>query len=87
MAEIKDFIHSATNGTLKADDQSMYRALRRFYDVEMLDFAQKPGDNGPDRKVYSLTGIGKQVLGDFLQRNIITVFYKPEIKQLIREGN
>jgi PadR family transcriptional regulator, regulatory protein PadR len=86
MAEIKQFIAEATNGSLSADDQSMYRALRRYYDTEMVDFTQQPGKNGPDRKVYSLTQIGAEVLQNFIKRNITEVFYKPSLKQLI-EGS
>ncbi len=87
MAEIKQFIHDETNGTLTADDKSMYRALRRYHDVEMVDFSQQPGDSGPDLKVYRLTDVGLNVLNHFLRRNIINVFYKPNIKRLIeKEG-
>lgn len=86
MADIKTFIEHMTNETLSADDKSMYRALRRYYDTELVDFTTEPGKNGPDRKVYSLTTIGRKVLQGFIERNISSVFYKPQIKQLI-EGN
>lgn len=82
MSEIKAFIGQATNGTLSADDQSMYRALRRYYDVEMVDFKTEAGKNGPDLKVYSLTAIGRQVLDSFIARNITSVFFKPSLKEL-----
>jgi PadR family transcriptional regulator PadR len=83
MSEIKHFIYRATNGTLTADNQSMYRALRRYYDTELVDFKQEPGKGGPDLKVYSLTDIGVRVLDQFTKRNILEVFFKPEIKSLI----
>jgi PadR family transcriptional regulator PadR len=86
MADIKQFIHSSTDGTLSADDKSMYRALRRYYDAEMLDFTTKAG-NGPDFKIYSLTGIGHKVLERFVERNIIKVFFKPQIKELIERSS
>lgn len=85
MAEIKAFITSATNHSLSADDQSMYRALRRYNDAEMVDFTTKPG-KGPDRKVYSLSGVGAKVLENFIQRNIVEVFFKPNIKQLLERS-
>ncbi len=85
MAEIKAFIDRATNCTLSADDKSMYRALRRYYDVEMIDFVQEPGKGGPDRKVYSLTEVGKRVLQEFTTRNITGVFYKPDVQNLINK--
>lgn len=85
MTQIKQFIHQMTNGNLTADDQSVYRALRRYYDVEMVDFSQLPGKSGPDLKVYRLTDIGHKVLNKFMRRNIIRVFYKQEFKELIKE--
>lgn len=83
MAEVKQFITEATNGTLTADDQSMYRALRRYYDVELVDFRQEPGKSGPDLKIYNLTELGLKILNVFVKRNITSVFFKPGIKQLI----
>lgn len=87
MAEIKEFMQEATNGLLTADDKSMYRALRRFHDAEMVSFTSMPNDNGPDLKVYALTTIGSHVLRDFIKRNIAGVFYKPSIEKLLtRKG-
>ncbi len=86
MNEIKTFIAQATNGTLSADDQSMYRALRRYYDAEMIDYSGEPGKSGPDLKVYSLATIGAKVLDQFIQRNIVTIFFKPEIKALLKNS-
>jgi len=83
MAEIKAFIDTATNGTLSADDQSMYRALRRYYDAEMINFTQESGKSGPDLKIYKLDKVGAKVLHQFVQRNIVHVFFKPEIQKLL----
>ncbi|HEX5447751.1 MAG TPA: hypothetical protein VFW90_00940, partial [Candidatus Saccharimonadales bacterium] len=66
-----------------ADDQSMYRALRRYYDTELVDFRQEPGKGGPDLKIYSLSDVGAKVLDHFTKRNILDVFFKPQIKSLI----
>lgn len=86
MAEIKDFIAQSTNQVLTADDQSMYRSLRRYHDSELVEFMTEAGQNGPDRKVYGLTDTGAIVLTSFLERNIINVFYKQEIKALIERS-
>lgn len=84
MVEIKQFISKATNGTLTADDQSMYRALRRYHDAEMVIYTTEPGKAaGPDRKVYTLTDVGRRVLTTFAQRNIIQVFYDKTNQLLI----
>ena len=85
MAEIKTFIEKSTNGIMCFDDKSMYRALRRYYDSELTDFSTVPG-KGPDKKIYRLSSIGETVLSLFLQRNIISTLYKPEVKTLIERS-
>lgn len=85
MTEIKQFIYKATNGILSADDKSMYRALRRYYDTELVDFKQEPGKSGPDLKIYSLSSVGEKVLREFTKRNLLDVFFKPQIKKLLGE--
>jgi PadR family transcriptional regulator PadR len=84
MTEIKDFIHQSTNGSLNADDKSLYRALRRYYDTELVDFSSEPGKGGPDLKVYALTEVGDRVLDEFSKRNILDVFFKPDIEKLLK---
>lgn len=83
MAQIKLYISEATKNTLTADDQSMYRALRRYYDADLVGFTAQPGDSGPDRKLYNLSPVGIHVLQKFLDRNIIGVFYDPTNRNLI----
>jgi len=83
MSQIKEFISHQTNDVLQADDKSMYRALRRFDEAQMISYVTKPSDNGPDHKVYSLTPTGKQILDEFIKRTFIDVFYKPSVKQLV----
>jgi DNA-binding PadR family transcriptional regulator len=85
MAVIKEFIAARTNRTISADDKSMYRALRRLHDGELIDFESVTSQAGPDLKLYSLTGTGQQVLQAFLRRNIIDVFYAANNEKLIRE--
>ena len=86
MAEIKAFIDRGTNGTMSVDDQSMYRALRRYYETELADFEAAPG-NGPDRKVYRLSALGESLLREFVKRNIIDTLYKPAIRSLIERDS
>jgi PadR family transcriptional regulator, regulatory protein PadR len=85
MSQIKDFVELLTAGTLSADDKSIYRALRRYHDSELVGFKKVPSSNGPDLKVYHLTETGKHVLGAFLSRNI-HLFYRPQIRKLIEKG-
>jgi PadR family transcriptional regulator PadR len=86
MADIKQFIEQGTNNAVTADNASMYRALRRYYVAEMVDFVAAPGDRGPERKVYKLSPIGGRVLQRFVENNILNVFYKPEIRSLLERS-
>ena len=85
MAEIKQFIAEHTHDALRADDKSMYRALRRYHAAEMIAFTAAPGAGGPDRKVFELAPTGRRVLKAFCARNIVPIFYQPAIKKLITE--
>jgi DNA-binding PadR family transcriptional regulator len=82
--ELKEFIETKTNKTFTCEEQSLYRSLRKFYDLEMVDFENQTGNKGPERKYYFLTPLGKEILKEFIERNI-ALFYKEEIKKLILE--
>lgn len=82
VCEIKDFIESATNGTISCEDQSIYRSLRKYYDLEIVDYELRHGHKGPDRKYYFLTIIGKELLYKFTQRNI-SILYNKKLNNLI----
>ncbi|HEX5447639.1 MAG TPA: PadR family transcriptional regulator [Candidatus Saccharimonadales bacterium] len=84
MEQIKVFIGRFTNDTMVADDKSLYRALRRYYDAEMVNFKQVPSKGGPDLKIYSLNHVGNRVLETFIRRNILEVFFQPRINELIK---
>ncbi len=83
MAQIKSFISEATNGSMSSDDQSMYRALRRFKDGRMVDFTLRVGKGGPDLKQYYLTTVGRNVVEAFLERQV-KMFYNEPIKSIIK---
>ena len=85
MNSIKETIHMLLNNTFTVDDQSMYRALRRLDDAELIEHKMIPNQNGPSLKMYYLTTIGINVLRAFSDRNVSSVYFKPEIeKQLIK---
>ena len=84
-AAISSFIEKNTQGTITADTQSMYRALRRLSDGDVVSYIQEPSNKGPDRKIYMLTDLGGRLLQKFLVRNIINVLYQPEVQSLIRK--
>lgn len=80
--EIKQFVEEKTKGTLSCEEQSLYRTLRKYKELGMVDFVNRPGQGGPERKYYFLTGLGKELLTQFTQRNI-ELFFQPEIKKLM----
>lgn len=85
MGEMKKFIDEATNGTIIADDKSMYRALRRLNQMELVDFREEPGTLGPAKKIYCLSGIGKNVLDKFIERNVLGIYFKSDIIKLMKK--
>jgi PadR family transcriptional regulator PadR len=85
MAEIKSFISSVTHDVIVADNQSMYRALRRYKDTAMISFVTQPGDGGGELKLYSLTSIGINVLSAFMKRTVVDIYYQDYVKKLIEE--
>src|SRR4051812_46916709 len=64
MADIKQAMADLTDGTVSADDKSMYRALRRYTEAELVGYTFRPSPNGPDLKVYELTDTGRNVLNE-----------------------
>ncbi len=84
MVSIKEFILDTTSSLVEADDKSMYRALRRYYDVGMVDYYMEPNSGGPDRKVYQLTQTGKRVLQTFVSRNILGLLMDPRVTALLK---
>jgi DNA-binding PadR family transcriptional regulator len=82
MDEIRAFITDNTKGTLTCEEQSLYRTLRKYRELGMIDFRTGPGAGGPERKYYFLTLLGKDLLRQFIKRNI-KLFYEPQIQSLI----
>lgn len=68
--EIREFIHEFSEGTISYDEQSLYRSLRKFQYLEIVDYSLKPGNSGPDRKYYQLSPNGRVLLEKFVKRNI-----------------
>jgi DNA-binding PadR family transcriptional regulator len=82
-AEISEFMFVATGGTFEVQEQSLYRALRRFKGMGMVAVTEEDSPNGgPKRKFYELTQIGREVLGRFIDLHIAPLM-QPEIKSII----
>lgn len=70
-AEIAEFMNHTTNGTFEVQEQSLYRALRRFKGMRMVSVVEENSPNGgPKRKFYELTNVGQAVLAKFVDLHI-----------------
>lgn len=80
--EIGQFIVEQTDGKLGYDEQSIYRALRKFDDLELLDFEMRDGLRGPQRKYYSLSVNGKKLFKTFLENYLIPMYSQTNLQLL-----
>lgn len=80
--EIKAFVENKTKGTLSCEEQSLYRTLRKYKELDMVNYNTRPGQGGPERKYYYLTDLGLELLSLFTQRNI-NLFFQPDIQKLM----
>ncbi len=82
--EIKEFIEKYSNKTLSCEEQSIYRSLRKYLHLGIVEFNLKEGNKGPDRKYYFLTKTGDSLLDEFTKRNI-SLFYEKKILSLLNQ--
>lgn len=81
-AEISEFMLEATDGFFEVKEQSLYRALRRFKSMEMVDVREEDSPSGgAKRKIYYLTPTGKVVLGRFIGLHIAPII-QPKVATL-----
>lgn len=81
--EIKSFVEEQSKYTMTCESQSLYRNLRKYQHVGVVDFETREGNKGPDRKYYFLTELGLELLNHFIERNI-NLFFSERIKNLIK---
>ena len=82
--EIKEFITTKSNNTINCEEQSLYRNLRKYQHIGVVNFENKKGNKGPDRKYYFLTSMGVKLLEQFIDRNI-NLFFSTEIHTLLKK--
>ncbi len=85
VVEIKQRVEDLTETTYSAAEQTLYRLLRKHYDLELVDYEEVPGKGGPKKKLYTLSPLGKELLSDFAQRNI-SLFNQEQIIKLSKKG-
>lgn len=80
--EIKSFVEEQSNQTMTCESQSLYRNLRKYQHIGVVNFETGEGNKGPERKYYFLTELGLELLNSFIERNI-NLFFSKQIKNLI----
>lgn len=76
--EMGDEIRTLSRGTVDADDNSIYRALKRFADSGLIRSEKRPSEVGPPRRYFGLTSMGNELLKQFIERNV-AVFQEPRV--------
>ena len=64
--EIKEFVETKSKGTISCEEQSLYRALRKYEVINVLNYELRKGNRGPERKYYFLTNLGKELFNLFV---------------------
>ncbi len=83
--EMNALIRQLSQGTISADDNSLYRALSRFEDMGLVASELQPSPNGPARRYYALTPAGRQLLRRFIERNVL-IFRNEDVKEEIEKA-
>jgi DNA-binding PadR family transcriptional regulator len=73
-------IEELSQGTVRPEESSVYRALNRFEDVGVVRSKVRDSEIGPRRRYYSLTDKGLALLREFTRRNI-GVFRTPRVRE------
>ena len=82
--EMKDAIKDLSQNTISADENSIYRALKRLAQSGVVDSEVQPSKSGPDRRYFFLTDLGQELLVRFVSSNIL-VFQHPVVADLIQK--
>ncbi|MBK8903394.1 MAG: helix-turn-helix transcriptional regulator [Anaerolineaceae bacterium] len=80
--EMTAVIAEISQGTVIVDEKSVYRALKRFEDNQIIQSSLRKSDVGPPRRYFRLTALGETLLRRFCQRNIL-VFEEPTVAAAI----
>ena len=78
--EIGQELSGISQGSISADEKSLYRALRRFEAMGVVESTWQPSEVGPRRRYYALTDLGTALLRQFAQRNVL-IFREPAVTE------
>ena len=82
--EMKAAIEELSQNSISADENSIYRALKRLAQSGIVDSEVLPSESGPNRRYFFLTALGQELLTRFISRNIL-VFQHPIVADLIQK--
>jgi len=82
--EMKNAIIDLSQNTISADENSIYRALNRLAQYGIVESEMQLSETGPNRRYFSLTDDGKELLVRFITRNI-QIFQHPVVAELIQK--
>jgi len=82
--EMKEAIAEISQNTILAEENSIYRALRRLAESGIVGSEVQPSDTGPNRRYFFLTPLGRELLAAFTERNI-RLFHHPEVVLLLEQ--
>lgn len=80
--EMKAAIAEMSQNTISAEDNSIYRALKRLARSGIVGSEVRPSETGPNRRYFYLTPLGKDLLAAFIARNI-KIFQQPDVATMI----
>ena len=81
--EMRPAIVDISQQTIDVDDNSVYRALKRFADAGFVKSEVRASETGPARRYFILTPAGRALLAAFIERNLL-VFQSPPVIERIR---
>jgi DNA-binding PadR family transcriptional regulator len=76
--EMGEALAEISQGSMRADEKSLYRALRRFEAMGLVESTWHRSDMGPRRRYYRPTDLGIELLRRFILRNVL-IFQEPAI--------
>ncbi|WP_420629526.1 PadR family transcriptional regulator [Candidatus Leptofilum sp.] len=80
--EMTAVIADMSQQTVSVDEKSIYRALKRFEDNQLIQSDVRKSDKGPPRRYFRLTENGRLLLAKFCERNIL-IFQEPRVAAAI----
>ncbi len=82
VSDVGKEVSRLTKDSYKPAEQTLYRVLRKYHDLKLVNFNEIVGNGGPKKKLYSLTDFGNKMLTDFAKRNI-ELFQIDKVKNLL----